>query len=518
MNRYCLFWLGLLLVFYACHSSDRPEVQVSFSKKVVPVFIRATENPVLCIEVDNDSNKELQVTSFTLLTESRTLLKDVDRLSLYFTGLSPEFDSRVLFGFPQKGTEKSIFEGKQILKPGKNYFWASVHLTDSADLKNKINVRCSQIEIPGFRPIFPDTVSFPPSRIGYAVRLPQDDGCAAFRIPGLVCTPRGTLIAVYDARWNSAVDLQADIDVCISRSIDQGRHWLPMQKAIDMKNWGGKPEKENGVGDPAILVDPQTGRIWIAALWLHGKPGQRAWWSSEAGLSPEKTGQLLLTYSDDDGASWSEPVSITPQIKKPEWTLCFNGPGRGITTRNGTLVFAGQFKDKDQIPYSTIIYSQDKGKTWHIGNGAKSNTTEAQVAELQDGSLMLNMRDNRGGSRSIAITKNSGSSWEEHPSSSSALPEPVCQASLLRISLPDGKPALAFFNPDSQKERECLTLKLSFDDGETWPEKYHTLFYEPDGYGYSCLTQIDSTTLGVLYEGAGELYFQQIDLQEILRK
>lgn len=169
------------------------------------------------------------------------------------------------------------------------------------------------------------------------------------------------------------------------------------------------------------------------------------------------------------------------------------------------------------MPYSTIVYSKDKGKTWHIGTGAKSNTTEAQVVELADGSLMLNMRDNRGGSRSVAVTKDFGKTWTEHTSSRSALREPVCQASLIRITSQDGRPALAFFNPDSDKNRNNLSLKLSFDEGKTWPEKYCTLVYKPDSFGYSCLTQIDSSTLGVLYEGAGDLYFQRINLEEILR-
>lgn len=90
-----------------------------------------------------------------------------------------------------------------------------------------------------------------------------------------MCTPKGTLIAVYDVRYNSAVDLQENIDVGVSRSVDGGQTWLPMQIAMDMGEWGGRSHKENGIGDPAILVDPQTGRVWIAGLWLHGNPGKR---------------------------------------------------------------------------------------------------------------------------------------------------------------------------------------------------------------------------------------------------
>src|SRR5690554_7187219 len=125
----------------------------------------------------------------------------------------------------------------------------------------------------------------------------------------------------------------------------------------------------------------------VVALWAHGKPGQMLWNSSEAGMTPEETGQLMLVKSEDDGVTWSRPINITSQIKDPKWKLMFNGPGKGITMKDGTLVFAGQYKDENDMPHSTIIYSKDKGETWEIGTGAKSNTTEAQVVELNDGSL-----------------------------------------------------------------------------------------------------------------------------------
>ena len=172
---------------------------------------------------------------------------------------------------------------------------------------------CQDLTIEDARVNIEENSSLRPSAIGYAVRQRNDDGSKSYRIPGMVCTPKGTLITVYDIRWNNSADLQEDIDVGVSRSLDGGQTWLPMQKAIDMGEWGGRPQKENGAGDPAILVDPETGRVWVAALWLHGKPNQRAWWASKPGMKPEETGQFVVVYSDDEGATWSEPISITPQ-------------------------------------------------------------------------------------------------------------------------------------------------------------------------------------------------------------
>lgn len=502
-------WCGL----YGCNSSC-PTISLRMDKQVAPVFIRQEENSVVHIQVDNTTDKELVLNKLVLSAKGTSRIEAVKQVRIYFTGLNPNFSSTVLFGHTQNAREVNTFKGQQALKPGINHFWVSVCLSENALLSDKIHFTCTDATLSDACVVVADSLPLLSSAVGYAVRLRGDDQVNAYRIPGLVCTPKGTLIAVYDVRYNSAVDLQENIDVGVSRSVDGGQTWLPMQIAMDMGEWGGRSHKENGIGDPAILVDPQTGRVWIAGLWLHGNPGKRAWWASKPGITPEETGQFVLAYSDDDGATWSEPINITSQVKKKEWYLCFQGPGMGITTQDGTLVFPAQFKDKNQVPYSTIIYSKDKGKTWDIGTGARSNTTEAQVVELTDGSLMLNMRDDRGGSRAVMITKDFGKTWTEHVSSRSALPEPVCQASLIRIHLKGGKPALAFFNPANTQGRVHSTLKISLDEGVTWPEKYHTLVYEPGSYGYSCLTQIDSTTLGVLYEGAGELYFQRLNIGE----
>ncbi|WP_281954042.1 exo-alpha-sialidase, partial [Pseudophaeobacter arcticus] len=140
----------------------------------------------------------------------------------------------------------------------------------------------------------------------------------------------------------------------------------------------------------------------------------------------QETSQLMLVKSEDDGLSWSKSINITSQVKDPKWHLLLQGPGKGITMSDGTLVFPAQYKDEAEMPHSTIIYSKDRGKTWEIGTGAKPNTTVSQVVELDDGRLMLNMRDNRGGSRSVYTTSDMGQTWEVHSTSRKTLIEPVC--------------------------------------------------------------------------------------------
>ena len=137
-------------------------------------------------------------------------------------------------------------------------------------------------------------------------------------------------------------------------------------------------------------------------------------------MTPEETGQLMLVSSDDDGRTWSDPVNITKQVKDPKWRFVLQGPGKGITLRDGTLVFPAQFRGENEEPvsgkpFSTLIYSKDRGQTWQIGTGVKIETTEAQLVELGDGSIMINCRDNRGGSRSVYTTRDLGKTWQEHP-------------------------------------------------------------------------------------------------------
>lgn len=366
------------------------------------------------------------------------------------------------------------------------------------------------------------------NRFRIALRSHNDDGVNTYRIPGLVTTNYGTLIAVYDMRYNSSTDLQEDIDIGMSRSTDGGLTWQPMRVIMDMGTWGGKPQIENGIGDPAILVDRILGTIWVAAVWAHGHPGKRNWWASGQGLEPVETSQLMLTRSDDDGLTWSEPINITNQLKNPGWHLLLQGPGKGITMTDGTLVFPAQFKDAQQMPHSTIIWSKDHGSTWQIGTGAKPNTTEAQVIERNDGSLMLNMRDNRNrkdstitNGRSVYITSDLGITWIMHPTSrTNVLQESTCQASLIKETfMVNGKEEnlVLFSNPNTKKGRHHMTIKISFDDGDTWPEEYYYLLDARHGRGYSCMTKIDNHTLGILYEGSmADLTFERINIDDML--
>lgn len=488
----------------------------SATQFVVPVLINKKDNPVIRLQVPVYGQKSRLLSAVKFSLAGSTSITDISKIRVYYTGISGAFQTRNLFGTADAAQGLITITGTQNLAPGNQMLWISIELSPAANLLHKIDAVPYSLVLDGKEEKTYADFTGVSQRIGIALRNAGDDKVNTYRIPGLVTTNSGTLLSVYDIRYNNGTDLQEDIDVGLSRSTNGGSVWEPMKIIMDMGAYGNKPPEQNGIGDPSILVDRNTGTIFTTALWLHGYPKQRAWNASQPGLSPEKTGQLMITSSQDDGKTWSSPINITTQVKDSAWQLCFDGPGRGITMEDGTLVFPAQYKDAAKLPHSTILYSRDHGQSWHLGTGAYPNTTEAQVVETTPGTIMLNMRDNRGGSRTVFTTSDLGKTWAEHPSSRSALIEPVCNASLIK-HVYKGKTILFFVNPAATDDRHHMTIKASLDLGLTWPVSYQLLLDELTGNGYPSLTAIDENHLGIVYEGSqAHLVFEKIAIREIL--
>lgn len=489
---------------------------------LIPTMVRMKQNPVMAVVLEaQGSLKPKTVKAIRVSTAGTSRLEDVKAVRLYYTGSSSQLGKGVLFGEAKDPAETLTFQGEQVLTPGLNHFWVAYEMKMGADLLGRVDAGVSDVMLGSGQVIKLETPSPEGSqRIGYAVTRPGDGNSLTFRIPGLATTNKGTLIGVYDMRYNHGHDLPGDIDVGMSRSVDGGQNWDELKIIMNMGN--EKKWHYDGIGDPAVLVDRSNNRIWVAATWSHGN---RSWRGSGKGMTPEETGQFMLVYSDDEGATWSEPINITKQVKKPEWHFILQGPGKGITMKDGTLVFPAQYQDetKQRMPYSTLIYSKDHGKTWHCGTGVKSNTTEAQLVELADGSIMINCRDNRGGSRTVATTADLGKTWKMHPTDRKALNEPVCMASLIRTEHKELGSLLLFSNPNTprpgkKRGRYDMSFKVSDDEGMSWPEKWHTLYDSRPCAGYSCMTMVDEDHVGVLYEGVGkQMFFLKVPLKELKR-
>jgi sialidase-1 len=323
----------------------------------------------------------------------------------------------------------------------------------------------------------------------------RTEGYHTFRIPAIIATPKGTLLAFSEGRKNSRSDA-GDIDLVLKRSTDGGKTWGKLQIV-----WN---DGQNTCGNPCPVVDETTGRIWLPMTWNHGKDRE----SQIQKKTSIDTRRVYITYSDDDGKTWAKPNEITAAAKKPAWTWYATGPGNAIQIRRGrykgrlvvpcdhNLLVAGK-----NVRRSHCLTSDDHGKTWKISESVGDHTNECAVVELTDGRLLLNMRSYHGKHRrAISHSGDGGATWSP-VKLDDALIEPVCQGNILRYSWPGkgGKSRILFSNPASRK-RDHMTVRLSYDDGKTWPVS--RLVYAGSA-AYSNLVALPGGRFGLLYERDG---------------
>lgn len=538
--------LLLIAVFLLAPLSVNAAVDtVAVRETKIPVLIERQDNELFYLRIEATQSQVLNEVELSFGTEVK--LNEIAAVKLYYGGtenverkgrtyfapvtyVSSNTPGKTLAANPSYSILKSevkspkrtvVLKADQTLFPGVNYFWVSLQMKPTASVLSKVTAAITAAKVDSQRAPVKLVGQAVTHYMGVGVRHAGDDGAAAYRIPGLVTSNKGSLLGVYDVRYNNSADLQEYVEIGLSRSTDGGQTWEKMRIPMSFGETGGLPKAQNGVGDPAILVDKQTGTIWIVAAWTHGMGNGRAWVNSQPGMDLNHTAQLMMVKSDDDGVTWSAPINVTEQVKDPAWYFLLQGPGRGISMDDGTLVFASQYIGSDRIPNAGIIYSKDHGKTWNISKYARTNTTESQVAEVRPGELMLNMRDNRGGARAISTTTDLGKTWKEHESSRTALREPVCMASLIHVKAQDnalGKDLLLFSNPNDTQNRHSITIKASLDGGHTWLTDNQLLLDAGWGWGYSCLTLIDKETVGILYESSvAHMTFQAIKLTDIVK-
>jgi sialidase-1 len=313
-----------------------------------------------------------------------------------------------------------------------------------------------------------------------------EDGYDTYRIPSIIETQQGSLLAFCEGRKNGVSDT-GDIDIVLKRSQDYGNTWSAMEVIID--------NGDDTAGNPCPVVDRDTGRVWLPYITNYGEDTQFEI-LNRSGIGSR---DVWITYSDDDGLTWAPPININDSVKLSDWTWYATGPGRSIQLQNGRLLVPCNHDVYQYGSYSHVIYSDDHGESWQLGGSLIKGTDESQVAQLSDGSVMINMRNTLAGlKRAVAISTNGGETWSE-TYFDQTLTEPVCQGSLLQT--PYG---LMFSNPDSILVRENLTIRLSYDDGQTWALS-KTLYEGPSAY--SALSILPNGGLACLYEkGENNLY------------
>ena len=327
-------------------------------------------------------------------------------------------------------------------------------------------------------------------------------GYHTFRIPAIVVSSRGTLLAFCEGRRCGRGD-SGDVDTVLKRSFDGGRTWGPLQVV-----WDDGP---NVCGNPCPVVDRATGTIWLHLTRNDGRDDQG---QIDTGTSHEPR-TAWVTRSTDDGATWSKPIDISSSVRRPDWRWYGTGPCNGIQTRTDRLViptcYSAWVKEGFANYYPNVIYSDDHGTTWQTGGTAGDNAGEGTVAELPDGSLMINVRNwpVLTGGRGVAVSTDGGETWSK-PKTDLHLTDTGCQASLLNYtSRPEfAKNRLLFCNPASvEPPRHRLTVRLSYNDGKTWPV---AKVLEPGPAAYSSLVILPDMSLGCLYEGGNEHAYEKI--------
>jgi sialidase-1 len=312
--------------------------------------------------------------------------------------------------------------------------------------------------------------------------LHGENGVNTYRIPALLETNKGVLLAIADARRDSDNDLPGHISLVMRRSFDNGKNWEPFRTIQEVK--------EGGVGDASLLLDHSTGRIWC--FFAYG-PGGIGFRNSQPGtVTGSSTLQVHAIHSDDEGATWSEAVDLSPQLKDPSWQAMFATSGTDIQTSTGRFLVPLVVRDGKGVIHSVNAYSDDHGKSWRTGELIGEETDENHNVELKDGGILQNMRN--GKTRAIAESHDGGVTFGP-VTHDAALIDPSCNAGITRYRF-DNKDLLIFTNAAGTR-RENLTVKLSYDGGQTWPMA-RTINAGPSGY--STVISLHDGSIGVLYE------------------
>ncbi|MET7904592.1 sialidase family protein [Streptomyces sp. NPDC005355] len=337
----------------------------------------------------------------------------------------------------------------------------------------------------------------------------QDQGYSCFRIPAVVRSKDGTLLAFAEGRVESCGDA-GNIDIVLKRSTDGGRTWGPLQ----VFNKGGGDTH----GNPAPIVDTRTGRIVLASTYNTGRDDAQS-----CDVPCDRTPHLQ--YSDDDGATWSAPRDLSPSLLPPQWNSWYaTGPVHGIQLEHGRhkgrLVFTINTESYDGTRitdnHAALAYSDDGGNRWHIGavdswpiadDGTfRQKPSEMTLVERADGSIYVNGREQDGtdlGHRDYAISRDGGESFTAPFRAIHDLSTPQVQGSILRLRGEDrdGYSRLLFAAPADPDRRRTMMIRSSWNEARTWDGVDRGKVVTTDWSGYSDMTAISHDTVGLLYEG-----------------
>lgn len=349
-----------------------------------------------------------------------------------------------------------------------------------------------------------------------------EDGYATYRIPAIVETADGTLVAFAEGRVSTAAD-DGNVDLLAKRSSDGGRTWGELQVVADMDS--------DFIGNPSPVLDEESGRLVVLAT---GKAGTDTEAEIMTGTGADTSREYLIT-SDDDAGAWSDPADITESVKSPEWRWYSVGPGHAVQIRSGDhagrLVAAANHSDGALNYGAHLLLSDDGGVTWRIGatdtpQGGPRHPNEATAAASANGTIVVSARDQNGTDewhRLRTTSTDGGESFVAPFEDQTGLVMLVVQASMLWLDTQgpgaegsgeedSGEEArageLLLSGPSDAQERIDLRVRSSLDEGVTWSEG---LLVGPGPAGYSDLVSLPGGAVGVLFETGDQQAHERID-------
>jgi len=352
----------------------------------------------------------------------------------------------------------------------------SVRIFAAVAIVFSVNFAAHSAAAEGEKPLLEKIDLFQAHQLGYNL----------YHIPGIAVTPKGTVLAWCEARRHGG-DWDM-IDILLRRSTDDGKTW-------------SEPKKFCQISGP-IAKNPAALRV------VGGVRASDVTYNNPV-LIPDRDGTVHALFcveymrcfymrSSDEAATWSAPVEITSTFEKFRpiyaWQTFATGPDHGIQLRSGRLIVpvwlsTGTGGNAHRPSQTATIYSDDHGRTWLAGEIAvpsskeRINPNESTVVELADGRVMLNARNESPRNRRLVTTSPDGATGWTTPVFDETLVEPICMASLVRLSVEPSsdKNRILFCNPDNLtvaggketpgagRDRKNLTVRLSYDEGQTWP-------------------------------------------------
>jgi sialidase-1 len=355
------------------------------------------------------------------------------------------------------------------------------------------------------------------------------EGHKSYRIPAIIQLPSGELLAFAEGRVNGASDF-GDVNIVLKRSVDQGKTWSTLSTIVDYDKLQA--------GNPAPVVDLLDPNYPKGRIFLFYNTGNNHENEVRKGNGIR---EVWYKTSVDDGQTWSDPVNITLQVHKPnqpainpayhfsdDWRHYANTPGHALQFLSKPYVgriyvAANHSAENSEKPnedyFAHGFYTDNHGKTFKLSENINlPGSNECTAAELSDGKLILNARNQKGDIRAriIAISKNGGENWDTIYFDQN-LPDPVCEGTILNIGKRKGKQVLAFCNAADTIQRNNLTLRISFDEGISWPLTFPIdqcpENKKSDFTAYSDIVKLDKNKIGVLYErdNYSQIVFKCID-------